>query len=185
MTVQAISKKRLLVFTPLIGFVVLVFFLAIGFRLAKHQVHPSAVLHEPFPMFSSVTLFDEQPISQENLLGSFRLVNVWASWCAACVVEHDLLLELADSDAISIIGINYRDNVEDAKTWLFERRNPYEKIVVDSQGDLCVDLGVYGAPETFLLDPEGFIRAKQVGVLTRAAWLEEFQPWLEARGEQN
>ena len=182
---RANPKTRLLLVTPLIGFVILVFFLAIGFGLAKHQVHPSAVLNEPFPEFSSMTLLSEKPITNDDLVGTFRLVNVWASWCTACVAEHDLLLELASSEAISIIGVNYRDNADDAKTWLYERGNPYEIVIVDSQGELCVDLGVYGAPETFLLDPEGTIRAKQVGVLTRAVWIKEFQPWLATRAEQN
>ena len=182
---RAHPKTRLLLATPLIGFAILIFFLAIGFGLAKHQVHPSAVLNEPFPEFSGMTLLEDKPITQEALAGTFRLVNVWASWCVACVEEHDLLLELARSEAISIIGINYRDNAEEAKTWLYERGNPYETVVVDSQGELCVDLGVYGTPETFLLDPEGIIRAKQVGVLTRAVWVEEFQPWLETQIEQN
>lgn len=178
-------KTRLLQVTPLIGFGILVFFLGIGFGLAKHQVHPSAVLNDPFPEFSSVTLLDDESITQDDLIGNYRLVNVWASWCTACIEEHDLLLELARSGTISIIGINYRDQAEDAKTWLYERGNPYEKVVVDAQGEICVDLGVYGAPESFLVDPEGIIRAKQVGVLTRTAWTEEFQPWLEASAEQN
>lgn len=132
-----------------------------------------------------MTLLDEKRITRDDLIGTFRLVNVWASWCTACIEEHDLLLDLARSETISIIGINYRDNAEDAKTWLYERGNPYEKVVVDEQGDVCIDLGVYGAPETFLVDPKGIIRAKQVGVLTRTVWMEEFQPWLETKGAQN
>ncbi len=178
-------KTRLLLLTPLIGFGILVFFLGIGFRIGKHTVHPSALLNDPFPEFSSMTLLDEKRITRDDLIGTFRLVNVWASWCTACIEEHDLLLDLARSETISIIGINYRDNAEDAKTWLYERGNPYEKVVVDEQGDVCIDLGVYGAPETFLVDPKGIIRAKQVGVLTRTVWMEEFQPWLETKGAQN
>lgn len=178
-------KTRLLQVTPLIGLGILVFFLGIGFGLAKHQVHPSAVLNDPFPEFLSVTLLKNERITREDLIGNFRLVNVWASWCTACLEEHDLLLELARSSTISIIGINYRDQAEDAKTWLYERGNPYEKVVVDAQGEICVDLGVYGAPESFLIDPEGIIRAKHVGVMTRTAWLEEFQPWLEPKVEQH
>ncbi len=177
-------KTRLLLVTPLIGFGILVFFLGIGFRLGEHNVHPSAMLNDPFPEFSSMSLLDDEPITREDLIGTFRLVNVWASWCTACIEEHDLLLELARSGTISIIGINYRDQAEEAKTWLYERGNPYETVVVDAKGEICVDLGVYGAPESFLVDPEGIIRAKQVGVLTRTAWMEEFQPWLEAQVEQ-
>lgn len=178
-------KTRLLLATPLIGFGILVFFLGIGFGLAKHQIHPSAVLNEPFPEFESESLLHEAQISREDLVGTFRLVNVWASWCDGCIAEHGLFLELAKSEVISIIGINYRDHTEDAKTWLYERGNPYEKVIVDPQGELCIDLGVYGAPETFLVDPEGIIRAKQVGVLTLTAWMEKFEPLLEAQVEQN
>ena len=178
-------KTRLLLITPLIGFGILVFFLGIGFGLGKHHVHPSAMLNDPFPNFESLTLLEEESISRTDIVGTFRLVNVWASWCSACVQEHELLLELTKSGVISVIGINYRDQAEDAISWLYELGNPYEKIIVDSRGELCVDLGVYGAPESFLVDPEGIIRAKQVGVLTRTAWMEKFQPWLETHKEHN
>ena len=162
----------------------MVFFLAIGFGLGKHQVHPSALLNKPFPDFVSDSLLEEKSITNEDLRGTFRLVNVWASWCATCIEEHDLLLELSKSDSVSIVGINYKDNIEDAKIWLFGRGNPYHEIIVDPQGELCIDLGVYGAPETFLVDPEGIIRAKHIGALTNEVWLQEFQPLLP-QVEQN
>lgn len=181
---QKSFKTRLLLLSPLVGFGILVFFLGIGFGLGEHHVHPSAMLNDPFPEFESLTLFEDENINQRDIVGTFRLVNVWASWCTACVEEHDLLLELARSGQISIIGVNYRDQAEDAKTWLYERGNPYEKIIVDAEGELCIDLGVYGAPESFLVDPEGIIRAKQVGVLTRTTWMEKFQPWLQTQIEQ-
>ena len=181
---QTNTKARLLLITPLLGFVILVFVLALGFGLAKHQVHPSALLDKPFPDFESSSLLDEKTVTQEALIGAFRLVNVWASWCIACIEEHDLLLELTRSESISIVGINYKDSVDEAKIWLFERGNPYQEVIVDPEGELAIDLGVYGAPESFLVDPDGMIRAKHVGALTQRVWEQEFQPLL-AQFEQN
>ena len=180
---HATLKTRLLLVTPLLVFGILVFFLAIGFGLEKHQVHPSELLNKPFPQFKSETLLDKKTISHEDLKGSFFLVNVWASWCVSCVEEHGLLLEIAASEEVTVVGINYKDNNDDAKAWLAQRGNPYEKIIVDEQGELCVDLGVYGAPETFLVDPTGLIRAKQVGVLSRSTWVEDFKPFLTQIGQ--
>lgn len=180
---KATMKTRVLLVIPLLGFGILVFFLAIGFGLERHQVHPSALLNKPFPQFARDSLLSEQTITHEDLKGSFHLVNVWASWCVSCIEEHKLLLEIAASDSVSVVGINYKDNIDDAKTWLAQRGNPYEEIIVDQQGELCVDLGVYGAPETFLVDPKGIIRAKQVGVLTHSSWVEEFQPLLTQLGQ--
>lgn len=172
------TKNRLVQIAPLLGLGILVFFLAIGFGLEKHQVHPSALLNKPFPKFASTTLLGNQSITQEELKGAFRLVNVWASWCASCIEEHDLLLEIAQNQNVAVVGINYKDKVAEAKSWLIQRGNPYEKIVVDPVGKLSIDLGVYGAPETFLVDPKGIVRAKHVGVLTPSVWVEQFQPFM-------
>lgn len=180
---QATLKTRLLLVIPLLVFGILVFFLAIGFGLEKHQVHPSVLLNKPFPQFQSITLLDEKTFTHEDLKGSFFLVNVWASWCVSCIEEHGLLLKIAASEEVTVVGINYKDTGDDARAWLVRRGNPYEKIIVDEQGELCVDLGVYGAPETFLVDPAGLIRAKQVGVLSHSTWMEDFKPFLTQNGQ--
>lgn len=171
-------QTRLLLACPLIGFAVLAFVLAIGFNLGRHDIHPSSLLGSPFPQFELSTLMDSQPISNEQMTGQARLVNIWASWCVACRAEHDVLKQIAKSNEVSLFGINYKDTKGDAIAWLYELGNPFEVNIVDAEGDLGVDLGVYGAPETFLVDSRGVIRYKHVGPLTNDIWSQEIRPLL-------
>ena len=171
-------QARILLAFPLIGFAVLTFVLAIGFNLGRHDIHPSSLLNKSFPAFELPTLDSSELTTQELLIGKPHLVNVWASWCVACRAEHEVLKQIAATKEVSLIGINYKDNKNDALSWLFQLGNPFEINVVDFKGDLGVDLGVYGAPETFLVDAQGLIRYKHVGPLTNEIWKNEIRPIL-------
>ena len=163
---------------PLAIFVVLVMVLGVGLKLDPRYV-PSPLIDKPMPAFQLPTL--EEPaksLSRQDLLGRPLLVNVWASWCSACRVEHPLLMKLAQEDGVEILGLDYKDTREDAKAMLDSHGNPYRQILFDEHGKLGLDLGVYGVPETFVLDATGQIRFKQVGPLTEEAWRNEVKPLL-------
>ncbi len=171
-------QTRLLLACPLIIFAALAFVLAIGFNLGRHDIHPSSLLGRSLPQFELTTLLDIQPVSNEEVVGRVRLMNVWASWCVACRAEHNVLKQIAEANEVSLIGINYKDTRGDAVTWLYELGNPFEFNIVDANGDFGVDLGVYGAPETFLVDSKGIIRYKHVGPLTEETWRDKIRPLL-------
>ncbi len=163
---------------PLAIFVVLIAVLTIGLKLDPRYV-PSPLINHPAPEFSLSTLSDEAKIlSKADLLGRPLLLNVWASWCSACRVEHPQLLALAANAEVEIIGLDYKDTRADALATLAQLGNPYRTTLFDPDGKLGLDLGVYGVPETFVLDRRGVIRFKQVGPLTPEAWREKIQPLL-------
>jgi cytochrome c biogenesis protein CcmG/thiol:disulfide interchange protein DsbE len=110
------------------------------------------------------------------------LVNVWATWCGGCRQEHGFLMQLARSGAIPIYGINWRDNRPEALRWLEQLGDPYEFSAFDADGRVGIDWGVYGAPETFLVSPEGIVLHKHLGPLNAAIWQEDFVPLIEAGG---
>jgi cytochrome c biogenesis protein CcmG, thiol:disulfide interchange protein DsbE len=164
---------------PLIIFVVLVVFLAIGLTLNPRLV-PSPLIGKPAPEFELPLLLEEGNFSSKELLGQVTLVNVWASWCFACRQEHEVVKYLS-SKGVRIIGLNYKDEPADAKNWLARLGNPYQKIVSDYDGRVAIDWGVYGAPETFLVDSNGIIRHKVIGPLSG---IENVEGLLEASSEQ-
>lgn len=161
--------NRLLLFIPLVGFVVLagLFFLTIDRE--NKDVLPSPLVGQSFPAFNMVRLETGDLIQQSELLGAPALVNVWATWCPTCKAEHAFLNQLAEQ-GVKIFGINYKDEEMAAKDWLVRYGNPYQFNVSDPDGKLGLDLGVYGAPETFLIDSSGIIRAKHVGDLNADVW---------------
>lgn len=151
---------------PLVAFVILAAFLAAGLKLDPREI-PSPLIDKPVPAFSVSTLFDEnQSIGTETLKGQVWLLNVWASWCVACRQEHPLLNELSEQNLLTIVGLNYKDERNNAKQWLGELGNPYTIIAHDFTGDVGIDFGVYGVPESFLIDKNGQIRLKQIGPFT-------------------
>ncbi len=148
---------------PLIGFFVLIGFLAVGLKLDPKKI-PSPLVDKPAPAFSVATLHTpEQNISTQDLLGKVWLLNVWASWCAACRVEHPLINEVSKQSVVTLVGLNYKDQREDAQQWLQQFGDPYNHIAYDLKGDIGIDYGVYGVPESFLVDKKGRIRFKQIG----------------------
>ncbi|HUS12349.1 MAG TPA: DsbE family thiol:disulfide interchange protein [Pyrinomonadaceae bacterium] len=161
---------------PLALFVILVVFLAIGLRHDPHEV-PSPLINKPAPAFQLAQLNDPAKVfTAEEMRGKVWLLNVWASWCVTCRDEHPLLLEYARSKAVPIYGLNYKDKREDALAWLSDLGDPYVLSASDLDGRVGIDYGVYGAPETYLIDREGVIRFKHVGPVTPDIWEKKVLP---------
>jgi len=152
---------------PFAVFVALVVFLGIGLGLNPREV-PSPLLGKPAPAFQLAQL--QRPdlkSTQQDMQGKVWLLNVWASWCVSCREEHPLLLELAKSNVVSIHGLNYKDKRDDALAWLKQFGDPYNLSISDSDGRVGIDYGVYGVPETFVIDKFGVICDKIIGPVTR------------------
>lgn len=161
---------------PLVLFILLVGFLAIGLRHDPHEV-PSPLINKPAPAFQLSQLRDSsKSFSAADMRGKVWLLNVWASWCVTCRDEHPLLLQYARSGALPIYGLNYKDKREDALAWLAELGDPYVLSAADNDGRVGIDYGVYGAPETYLIDRDGIIRFKQIGPVTPEVWQEKILP---------
>ncbi len=170
--------NRLKLFIPLGIFAVLAVLFWRGLSLDPTEM-PSSRIGDPMPAFSLPTVRDANAqITQEDLKGEVSLVNVWATWCAACRIEHPFLVDLAEQ-GMPIYGINYKDDVEEAKRWLAQLHDPYRLSVVDQDGRLGVDLGVFGAPETYVIDKQGVIRYRHVGVVDQRVWDEKLGPLVE------
>ena len=168
---------------PLAIFMALIGAFAIGLT-RDPRVLPSQLIDKPFPEFELGGLYDETLITRDDLLGDVNLVNVFGSWCVACLYEHPILMDLSQNGQVRVIGINWRDDRNKAKDWLKRHGNPYELIIYDPYTDLILDLGVTGAPETFIVDQSGKIRYKHVGVITEELWRETFRPIIrEIRAE--
>ena len=169
--------SRASLFVPLAAFVVLIALLYAGFSLDDPHRLPSALLGKPFPSFSLPELnTPSATVTEKVLKGRLTLVNVWASWCPTCQSEHAELARIHAETGIPLIGVVYKDDPESARAWLSRLGNPYERQIVDQDGLLGIDLGVYGAPETFLVDANGVIVHKRVGDVNRQVWESEFAP---------
>ena len=163
---------RIALFIPLVVFAILTLFLLKGLDRDPTEL-PSALVGEAFPNFVLPSLADEQKFLSERDLGSrVVLVNVWATWCFACRIEHPMLNQLA-TEGVAIIGLNCKDQNQQARQWLEQKGNPYVFNIVDSEGILGFDLGVTGAPETYLVDAQGIIRYRRVGVVDQRVWDDE------------
>lgn len=161
---------------PFILFIFIVAFLWRGLSLHPNEV-PSPLINKPVPDFSLPTLFDSaEKTTNDDFIGHVSLINVWATWCYACAEEHDVLMQLASNQDIMIYGLNYKDNDDDAKKWLTERGNPYQIVAFDKKGGTAIDLGVYGTPETFIIDKKGVIRYKHIGPITMDTWEKKIEP---------
>ena len=163
--------KRWMLLVPLAAFLVLAVFLYRGLYLDPAEL-PSALIGKPFPEFNLPAVQDAAPLTRQNLLGKPALVNVWGTWCVACRVEHPVLNKLARQGVV-IYGVNYKDDNAAAQKWLAEFHDPYQLNISDTGGSLGLNLGVYGAPETFLIDAKGVIRYKHVGVIDETVWREQ------------
>ncbi|WP_407291354.1 DsbE family thiol:disulfide interchange protein [Stutzerimonas zhaodongensis] len=164
--------KRLLMLLPLAIFLLIAVFLYRGLFLDPTEL-PSALIGKPLPSFSLPSVEDPQRlVSEEDIKGKAALVNVWATWCVACKVEHPVLNKLAEQGVV-IHGVNYKDDNAAAQKWLADFHDPYRLNIRDEEGSLGLDLGVYGAPETFLVDKQGIIRHKYVGVIDERVWREQ------------
>lgn len=166
---------RLKLFIPLIIFAVLAVFLLNGLKKDPNAM-PSALIDRAVPQFSLPVLGDEQRLVEQDLFqGRPALFNVWATWCITCRVEHPYLNKLA-SQGVRIIGLNYKDDRAEAVKWLAEKGDPFELSVVDANGRLGLDLGVFGTPETYVIDGRGTIRYKHVGAIDDRVWQQKILP---------
>ena len=163
--------RRWMMVLPLAVFLVVAVFLYRGLYLNPAEL-PSAMIGKPFPAFNLPNVQGDRQLTEADLKGKPALVNVWATWCISCRVEHPVLTKLADQGVL-IYGVNYKDVNEDAKKWLKDFHNPYQLDINDADGSLGLNLGVYGAPETFLIDSKGIIRHKFVGVIDETVWREQ------------
>lgn len=158
--------RHLRYLVPLALFALLAAFLYRGLSLDPKLV-PSPLIGKPAPSFSLPTLKNpEARLSNTDLEGKVWIMNIWATWCSACRAEHEVLLRLAETGLVSIYGLNYKDNRPDALRWLTQLGNPYVANAFDAEGRVGIDWGVYGAPETFLIDKQGIVRYKHIGPLT-------------------
>jgi len=161
---------------PFAIFVVLVAFLAIGLKLNPREV-PSPLFGKPAPAFSAPRLHaPEKTLSNVDMLGKVWMLNVWASWCVACRVEHPVLMNFAKTNTLPIIGLDYKDTAVDGTKWLAQHGDPYETSITDPDGRIGINFGVYGVPETFIIDKAGVIRHKHIGPVTEAALKDTIAP---------
>ena len=174
--------KSLRFLIPLALFVGLAWFLYAGLSLNPREV-PSPLIGKPAPAFALPRLDDPtQTVKREDLLGKVWVMNVWASWCAPCREEHPLVVAFARERKVPVIGLNYKDRPGDARTWLERLGNPYVATLIDFDGKVGIDFGVYGVPETFVIDAQGVVRFKHVGVLTRQVINQKIEPLLKELG---
>lgn len=166
-------KKFLL---PLAVFLVVVVFLGVGLNLNPREV-PSPLIGKPAPAFKLPVLHQpDKLVSNTDLKGQVWMLNVWASWCVACREEHPVLVKLAKQNVLPIYGLNYKDKSDEAKAWLKQFGDPYTMSLVDAQGRIGIDYGVYGVPETYVIDRAGVIRYKRIGIVTEALVREKILP---------
>ncbi|MBO67940.1 MAG: DsbE family thiol:disulfide interchange protein [Acidiferrobacteraceae bacterium] len=166
-------------FAPLVVFLGLVVLLVAGLRLDPREI-PSPLIGQQAPDFLLPRLMSSSfEVSTSELLGEVWVLNVWASWCAACREEHQVLHNLVQAVPISLVGLNYKDEKLSAISWLKKFGNPYNQIAVDADGMVGIDWGVYGVPETFVIDASGVVRYKHIGPLSDAVLRKEVLPLLQ------
>lgn len=161
-------------------FLLLAAFLFVGLQRDPSYV-PSPLIGKQAPAFSLPSLQDANyPVSTEELKGQPWVLNVWGTWCAGCREEHDTLLAIARQNTVPLVGLNWKDDNAAAQQWLRQLGNPYAVVAEDREGRVAIDWGVYGAPETFLIGPDGTVLYKHIAPMTMETWIKEFLPRIEA-----
>lgn len=164
---------------PLALFVVLLGFLGVGLNLDPREV-PSPLIGKPAPAFKLPRLDDPaQTLALQDMAGKVWMLNVWASWCVACREEHPVLVDYSRRAAVPLYGLNYKDTRPEALAWLQRYGNPYTASLSDTKGLVGIDFGVYGVPETFIIDKKGVVRYKQIGPVTPQVLRERIEPLLK------
>ena len=164
---------------PLIAFMILVVFLGIGLTKDPRKL-PSPFIGKPAPAFTLPQLHQlNKTFSPKDMLGKVWILNVWASWCVSCRAEHHVLNTLIQNNKVNLIGLNYKDQVADARRWLSRYGDPYQVSVSDVEGLAGIDWGVYGVPETFVMDKKGIVRLKHTGPVTNKDITEEIIPLIK------
>ncbi|MGI1677985.1 MAG: DsbE family thiol:disulfide interchange protein [Cellvibrionaceae bacterium] len=173
--------SRLKLFIPLIVFVALAFMFFKALKIDPTEL-PSVLIGRSVPDFTLSTVKDtDRQVTVTDLKGhGFSLINIWATWCGPCRQEHPFLIDLS-KEGISIFGVNSQDDLKLARRWLDERGDPYVFSAFDSEGRLGLDLGVYGYPETFLIDDNGMVLYRHTGVLSKKSWDEKFLPLIQSK----
>lgn len=166
--------ERLKLFVPLLIFAVLAVLLYFGLGRDPREL-PSALVDRPLPAFELPVLIGERSATEAVLHGRAHLLNVWGTWCIACRDEHPFLVELA-ARGVPIVGLDYKDDPQAARDWLRRLGDPFELVLVDADGRYGLELGVYGAPETYVVDADGVIRYRHVGVVNERTWRERIEP---------
>ncbi len=170
---------------PMVVFAILVAFLYKGLSLNPREI-PSPLIDKPAPEFKLPRLFQmNETLGKQDLLGRVWLMNVWASWCVACKQEHPVLNALAKSNAVPIVGLNYKDDNQKGKDWLKNFGDPYNVVIVDQDGRAGIDWGVYGVPESFVVDKKGMIRKKFTGPLTPESVKQELLPLVRQLNQES
>jgi cytochrome c biogenesis protein CcmG/thiol:disulfide interchange protein DsbE len=163
---------------PLFIFAVMAVFLAMGLKLKPSEI-PSPLVGKPVPAFSAPKLDNpEQNLTPADLKGQVWLFNVWASWCVSCRQEHEVLTQFSGQKTVTIVGLNYKDDPAAAKSWLQSLGNPYNVSIMDQDGRIGIDWGVYGVPETFVVDKQGVVRYKHTGPVGAGDIQNIFVPWI-------
>ena len=160
---------------PLAGFATVLLLLGLGLRQKPDDL-PSPFIGKPAPAFSLATLEPGKTFSPQDMRGRIWLLNAWASWCGTCKVELPALQALARDAAVPIVGLNYKDQMQDGQRWLQRHGNPFAVNALDAEGRVGIDYGIYGLPETFLIDQHGVIRLRHVGAITPEVVRDEFLP---------
>ena len=184
MTDNSITRKPVF-WVPLALFVGLCVLLAVGLTLDPREI-PSPLIGKPAPAFNLPILGDSEQLlfSTTDVLGKPWILNVWASWCVACRYEHPLLIEFAQNNDTFMVGLNYKDPSANGRAWLKEFGDPYTLSVIDYDGRVGIDWGVYGVPETFVVDASGIIRYKHIGPVTVTSLQSEIVPLLRELGSE-
>jgi cytochrome c biogenesis protein CcmG/thiol:disulfide interchange protein DsbE len=168
--------KTLKYVIPLVVFAALAAFFAVGLTKDPREV-PSPLIDKPAPAFKLAELHDADKVfAPEEMKGKVWMLNVWASWCVSCRVEHPLLVDMSRKSDVPIVGLNYKDTRDAGLKWLDKLGNPYMVSAYDAEGKVGIDYGVYGVPETFVIDKQGVIRYKQIGPITPEAWDKTILP---------
>lgn len=171
---------RYLAFLPLVIFAAMAVYFAMGLREDPGSM-PSQLIDEPLPVFDLPPIqgFD-QGFSTADLAGDVVLVNYFGSWCPPCLIEHPMLMQISRSGIVPIYGIDWKDEPGDGARWLERYGNPYARIGDDQSGRLAIEFGLTGAPETFVIDRQGRVRYRHVGIITEADWTQTIRPMVEA-----
>lgn len=173
------DKKSWIFAVPFVGFLLLC--VLFWFALGNDPTHlPSVKINKPVPEFTLPALHQpDRVLTAQDIKGEIALLNVWATWCPSCSVEHPKLNELAKA-GVTIYGLNYKDERVDAQSYLAKKGNPYKVNIFDEEGDLGLDLGVYGAPETYVIDAQGIVHYRHVGIVDDRSWNDILKPKMDA-----
>jgi len=171
--------KRFLLLVPFSLFLVLTAYFVVGLKRDPSSI-PSVLIDRPLPAFDLAPIKGQtEGFAASDLEGKVTLVNIFASWCVSCIIEHPVLMEIAASDSVLLTGIDWKDKPGEGMRWLNRNGNPYALIGDDADGRTAIDFGVTGAPETFVVDKTGRIRYKQVGPITPRVWREQLKPLID------